>query len=90
MTNILQRDTTQLSLLAGVEPLAWANPYGGFISAKYKETLASGLEKQTHTLPLYSREHVLLAVSEELRDVGFLGAASFVRRLADQEGDERE
>jgi hypothetical protein len=36
------------------EPVAWMNPHGGFLSATYIEKFASGLDKETHNIPLYA------------------------------------
>jgi hypothetical protein len=36
------------------EPVAWMNPHGGFLSATYIEKFASGLDKETHNIPLYT------------------------------------
>jgi hypothetical protein len=36
------------------EPVAWMNPHGGFLSATYIEKFASGFDKETHNIPLYT------------------------------------
>lgn len=36
------------------EPVAWMDPHGGFLSATYIEKFASGLDKETHSIPLYT------------------------------------
>ena len=36
------------------EPVAWAHPSGGHLSARYMKDFATGLEKETHTIPLYA------------------------------------
>jgi hypothetical protein len=85
MTNLLQRDTAQQSLLDGVEPDAWAHPSGGYISRKYKSTFATGLEKETFSIPLYSRETVE-ALLEANRKQVLLEAAEHCEKKADTHG----
>ena len=36
------------------EPFAWMHPSGGCLSAHYMKEFATGLEKETHTIPLYA------------------------------------
>jgi hypothetical protein len=36
------------------EPVAWAHPSGGYLSARYMKEFATGLEKETYTIPLYA------------------------------------
>lgn len=35
------------------KPVAWMNPRGGILSASYIENFASGLDRETHNIPLY-------------------------------------
>lgn len=49
--NTLEQIKTELSKDA--EPVAYMNPYGGVVTAKYMEH-ASGLEKNTFNVPLYT------------------------------------
>ena len=39
---------------ASLEPVAWAHPSGGYLSARYMKEFATGLEKETHIIPLYA------------------------------------
>lgn len=36
-----------------IEPVAWMNPHGGFLSANYIKNFATGLEKEKYNIPLY-------------------------------------
>jgi hypothetical protein len=36
------------------EPVAWMNPNGGMLTANYIENFASGLDKEIHSIPLYT------------------------------------
>ena len=36
------------------EPVAWMNPNGGMLTAKYIDNFASGLDKEIHSIPLYT------------------------------------
>ena len=43
-----------LAKLVQQEPVAWAHSSGGYLSNDYMTRYATGLEKQTHTIPLYT------------------------------------
>ena len=47
------------------EPVAWAHPSGGYLSARYMKEFATGLEKETYTIPLYVAPQ---PVSQEYQD----------------------
>jgi hypothetical protein len=42
----------RLDAIYSTEPVAWANPYGGYLSDKYIKNFATGREKDKHAIPL--------------------------------------
>lgn len=52
-----------------MQPVAWMNPIGGFLSARYIDNFASGLDKEIHNISLYTedqmREYAKKAVEAE-------------------------
>jgi hypothetical protein len=62
----LVRDDYRAELLAGSgEPVAWLNPHGGMLSSRYVSNFATGLEKETHTIPLHTSDQLAAAVLRE-------------------------
>jgi hypothetical protein len=61
------------------EPFAWMHPSGGCLSAHYMKEFATGLEKETHTIPLYAAP-VRTKDLTELLDA-MVGMANYIDKL---------